>query len=942
MTGAAATSDLSVDVGLAHKYIHATYAIYDASLGQVVRYSSAALQVPTAVPTGTFSCTGALPLYTPDSGASLSGINCVFSDYSDADQDPLVYSLGAGTTCVSGSQPITVDPLTGAVSGNMASWQSASCAVVVQAGTSYLPAAVSYPVAIAFPPPPSPTNFQAFTPLGRVVLPWNYALDPVATNFVVIRHDSSASGAIWTPTTAPLSYSVGQQLDPDNVVVCAQVGSLGCTDFTATPGKSYTYRLIADDGAQLSPAVDTPTVIARGFVAPAQVNVTTGSNNGLVSAFNAAGQGVMAWCDSGQLEATRFSPDSGWEAASLLPFPDEAAAYRDCGDTSVAIDGAGDVMLTVSFTNAPTSKGYYASYRPATANFWPKPTPIASLGEHGSGIADLSGGESGGFFFTYSVNNLGQGSGGVYALHFDPAAGSSGAWGPMVTIASDAYPEPFPLVAANASGGAAIIFTSGNGGNIGTAAVRYLGSNSWSAPVTIGEASSANSENHHSLAIDNNGDVYAAWRSFSASSGFGVITARYNASSSTWEAPVKVSADGVKSDAPYISVNSNLHKAAVAWHAAGDGLYVSIFDETQWSSPARVGNNTPDSNATGFDLVYVDDTGGVLFAGLDQAVGVSPFPFYNYFDQSSGVWIGEISLTPNNAQPASSSGFLLAPSATRINVIWTQQSSVDGTYPAWMTSTVAMPDSSGPVGIPGGMTFAGTNLIGVNLGGFSGADLTGAIISPSTTLPGNVHPIFGLCNNAACSAPTFAGIDLSSFPGISTVDLTGASVSTTTTLPNGSHPSQAGTCNNSTCSTSSSVPPWQDVTTTNGGTSKVDCGTSNTCIYQDNVAGLMVTKVVNGGSNWLTAVDSCSNSTYGGYGAGTWRLPTKEELLSLVADGIFDKASDDFISSSDMINAAFWSSAELDFQNALFVNLWNGYYSDFDKLLSLPLSLCVK
>ena len=122
----------------------------------------------------------------------------------------------------------------------------------------------------------------------------------------------------------------------------------------------------------------------------------------------------------------------------------------------------------------------------------------------------------------------------------------------------------------------------------------------------------------------------------------------------------------------------------------------------------------------------------------------------------------------------------------------------------------------------------------------------------------------------------------------------------------------------------------------------MDCGTSNTCIYQDNVAGLMVTKVVNGGSNWLTAVDSCSNSTYGGYGAGTWRLPTKEELLSLVADGIFDKASDDFISSSDMINAAFWSSAELDFQNALFVNLWNGYYSDFDKLLSLPLSLCVK
>ena len=204
------------------------------------------------------------------------------------------------------------------------------------------------------------------------------------------------------------------------------------------------------------------------------------------------------------------------------------------------------------------------------------------------------------------------------------------------------------------------------------------------------------------------------------------------------------------------------------------------------------------------------------------------------------------------------------------------------------------------------------------------------------------NPCFAVASAAGItvrfSGLNLTGNDLRVLTGMS-VDLTGAQVDSGTILPNGQPPSQAGICPNAACFDN---PPWQDVTTNDGGTSKVACGTSGTCIYQDNVAGIMVTKAVTAGSEWFTAVAICSYSTYGGYGSGTWRLPTQGELLSLVADGIFDKASGDFISSDDMINAAFWSSSEPSFKNAYFVNLWNGYTFDFPESTPYPLSLCVK
>ena len=147
---------------------------------------------------------------------------------------------------------------------------------------------------------------------------------------------------------------------------------------------------------------------------------------------------------------------------------------------------------------------------------------------------------------------------------------------------------------------------------------------------------------------------------------------------------------------------------------------------------------------------------------------------------------------------------------------------------------------------------------------------------------------------------------------------------------------------------------WTDVTTTNGGTSNVACGTSSTCIYKDQITNLQVTGILSSGSNttntgapatytWSAAVNACAGSTYGGYAAGTWRLPTQKELMSWYEHGIDSVASANFMTLFNM-QFDFWSFSTF---SASTVNAWtmdiaNGYTNPgFAKTSSLQVA-CVK
>ena len=77
---------------------------------------------------------------------------------------------------------------------------------------------------------------------------------------------------------------------------------------------------------------------------------------------------------------------------------------------------------------------------------------------------------------------------------------------------------------------------------------------------------------------------------------------------------------------------------------------------------------------------------------------------------------------------------------------------------------------------------------------------------------------------------------------------------------------------------------------------------------------------------WNAAVQTCNSSTYGGYAAGSWRLPTQKELMSLYEHGIVSLAGASFMTLANMRNY-YWSSstASSSTTNAWSVYLANGY-----------------
>lgn len=138
---------------------------------------------------------------------------------------------------------------------------------------------------------------------------------------------------------------------------------------------------------------------------------------------------------------------------------------------------------------------------------------------------------------------------------------------------------------------------------------------------------------------------------------------------------------------------------------------------------------------------------------------------------------------------------------------------------------------------------------------------------------------------------------------------------------------------------------WDDRTTTDGGSTFTTCSSAPTsCIYKDKISNLEVTAIVsNTNLGWPAAVQECYTSSYGGYSAGAWRLPTQKELMALYEHGIVSKASGDFISASDMQLENFWSATSdaVAPENAWSAVIGTGATSKTDKVTTLKV-ICVK
>jgi len=224
-------------------------------------------------------------------------------------------------------------------------------------------------------------------------------------------------------------------------------------------------------------------------------------------------------------------------------------------------------------------------------------------------------------------------------------------------------------------------------------------------------------------------------------------------------------------------------------------------------------------------------------------------------------------------------------------------------------------------GVPGSLascsTDGQTNCVTTNL--FPAAAVSGFSswnLRSGTSLAGIVGALKTNCRNGVNS--TYYNYDgaLSGLP--TTLVTTGTALDNWDTINDqqGFPPSQVtGWPADTNCDSSG----WSDVTTTDGGTSYSSCGTGNTCIYQDKISNLRVTGVLAAGYNststvspasmtWAAAIEACDSSTYGGYSAGTWRVPTQKEMLSLYIHGIASIANQNFISLSIMQANLLWTS----------------------------------
>ena len=121
-------------------------------------------------------------------------------------------------------------------------------------------------------------------------------------------------------------------------------------------------------------------------------------------------------------------------------------------------------------------------------------------------------------------------------------------------------------------------------------------------------------------------------------------------------------------------------------------------------------------------------------------------------------------------------------------------------------------------------------------------------------------------------------------------------------------------------------------------------------IVKDTVSGLVWAADYNGALYWTLALSYCNNLDYAGH--TDWRLPNKNELLSLVNYKKYSPASD----FPEIPLETFWSSSafpetnpyydpEYDENNDLFLNVFTTtFYSGItssDYTLSSPLTLAI-
>jgi PASTA domain/PKD domain len=233
-------------------------------------------------------------------------------------------------------------------------------------------------------------------------------------------------------------------------------------------------------------------------------------------------------------------------------------------------------------------------------------------------------------------------TGGQEVIQAAARRASSGAWSaPQNLVVGGAHTRA-PQVALDAAGSGVAIWERRTGGHqVIQAAARPASSGAWSAPQTLSPASLES--DYPDVALNRAGDAVVVWDlgSYEGSDGYTIQAAVRPASSGVWSAPHNLTAGGVPTGAPEVSLDAAGNAVAV-WERLSGGHQVIQAAVRPAASGAWIApkNLSPGGTGSDYPEVALDPAGDAIVVwDLGSYEGSDGYPIQAAVrPASSGVW----------------------------------------------------------------------------------------------------------------------------------------------------------------------------------------------------------------------------------------------------------------------------------------------------------------
>jgi hypothetical protein len=274
----------------------------------------------------------------------------------------------------------------------------------------------------------------------------------------------------------------------------------------------------------------------------------------------------------------------------------------------------------------------------------------------------------------------------MFSRAWSARSSATGTWAPATVTGSNAQPGWSPAVTVAPNGQAVMTWTETTGGPSATSlwASRTAGG-VWQAPALL-TADSAEVLQSIVVGSDAAGNVVALWSQRLAGL-YTVRSARMNASTGTWGAPVTVNDGKREATAPALGVDADGDAVAI-WSETDYGVVANRFTSStaSWSSPVVVQARSTGGVAGTIPSVGVDAKGTAVAAWVQQ-VGSPPRPhlFAAHFASAGNMWTTptELPTSDPNATPYAFETQLSVNANGETMLVWHQQTDATAATGIW-------------------------------------------------------------------------------------------------------------------------------------------------------------------------------------------------------------------------------------------------------------------